>query len=129
VLTPGNGLERGRNGGSAIRTAIALPALLGKLGKGSGIVLGASNAFPKTPAKLQRPDLLPAGTRTLNINDVGRHLAADDIDPPLRALFIYNHKPLVVHADLHRMRRGVAREDLFAVGLVLTMTMRVGSVQ
>jgi len=88
VLAPGNGLERGRNGGSGIRAAIALPALLGKLGKGSGIVLGASNAFPKTPAKLQRPDLAPAGIRTLNINDIGRHLAEDDIDPPLRALFI-----------------------------------------
>ncbi len=59
VLAPGNGLERGRNGGSGIRAAIALPALLGKLGQGSGIVLGAGNAFPKTPAKLQRPDLMP----------------------------------------------------------------------
>src|SRR6266403_5040134 len=67
VVSPGNGLERGRNGGSAIRAAIALPALLGKLGKGNGIVLGASNAFPKTPNKLQRPDLIPDGTRTLNI--------------------------------------------------------------
>ena len=122
VLAPGNGLERGRNGGSGIRAAIALPALLGKLGKGSGIVLGASNAFPKTPARLQRPDLMPAGTRTLNINDIGRHLAEDDIDPPLRALFIYNHNPIVVHPDQNRMRRGLAREDVFAVGLELTMT-------
>jgi anaerobic selenocysteine-containing dehydrogenase len=122
VLTPGNGLERGRNGGSGIRAAIALPALLGKLGKGNGIVLGASNAFPKTPAKLQRPDLLPAGTRTLNINNVGRHVVEDDIDPPLRALFIYNHNPIVVHPDQNRMRRGLARKDLFAVGIELTMT-------
>jgi anaerobic selenocysteine-containing dehydrogenase len=122
VLTPGNGLERGRNGGSGIRAAIALPALLSKLGNGSGIVLGASNAFPKTPARLQRPDLLPAGTRTLNINNVGRHLADDDIDPPLRALFIYNHNPIVVHPDQNRMRRGLAREDLFAVGIELTLT-------
>jgi anaerobic selenocysteine-containing dehydrogenase len=122
VLTPGNGLERGRNGGSGIRAAIALPALLGKLGNGSGIVLGASNAFPKTPARLQRPDLLPAGTRTLNINNVGRHLVDDDIDPPLRAIFIYNHNPIVVHPDQNRMRRGLAREDLFAVGVELTMT-------
>ena len=122
VLTPGNGLERGRNGGSGIRAAIALPALLGKLGKGSGIVLGASNAFPKTPAKLQRPDLAPAGTRTLNINDIGRHLVEDDIAPPLRALFIYNHNPIVVHPDQNRMRGGLAREELFAVGIDLTMT-------
>jgi anaerobic selenocysteine-containing dehydrogenase len=122
VLAPGNGLERGRNGGSGIRAAIALPALLGKLGKGSGIVLGASNAFPKTPARLQRPDLMPAGTRTLNINDIGRHLAEDDIDPPLRALFIYNHNPIVVHPDQNRMRRGLARSDVFSVGIELTMT-------
>jgi anaerobic selenocysteine-containing dehydrogenase len=122
VLAPGNGLERGRNGGSGIRAAIALPALLGKLGKGNGIVLAAGNAFPKTPARLQRPDLLPAGTRTLTINDIGRHLAEDDIDPPLRALFIYNHNPIVVHPDQNRMRRGLAREDVFTVGIELTMT-------
>ena len=122
VLAPGNGLERGRNGGSAIRAAIALPALLGKLGKGNGIVLGAGNAFPKTLAKLQRSDLIPAGTRTLTINDVGRHLAEDDIDPPLRGLFIYNHNPIVVHPDQNRMRRGLGRDDVFAVGIDLTMT-------
>ncbi len=122
MLAPGNGLERGRNGGSGIRAAIALPALLGKLGQGNGIALAAGNAFPKTPDKLQRPDLLPAGTRTLTINDIGRHLAEDDVDPPLRALFIYNHNPIVVHPDQNRMRRGLAREDLFAVGIELTMT-------
>jgi anaerobic selenocysteine-containing dehydrogenase len=122
VLSPGNGLERGRNGGSGIRAAIALPALLGKLGSGSGIVLAASNAFPKTPARLQRPDLIPAGTRTLTINDIGRHLTEDDIDPPLRALFIYNHNPIVVHPDQNRMRRGLARPEVFAIGIELTMT-------
>jgi len=122
VLAPGNGLERGRNGGSAVRAAIALPALLGKLGRGSGVVLGASNAFPKTPARLQRPDLIPDGTRTLNINDIGRHLAEDDLDPPLRALFIYNHNPIVVHPDQNRMLRGLTRPDVFVVGIELTMT-------
>jgi anaerobic selenocysteine-containing dehydrogenase len=122
VFAPGNGLERGRNGGSGIRALIALPALLGKLGKGSGIILGASNAFPKTPARLQRPDLAPEGTRTLNLIEVGRHLVADDVDPPLRALFVYNHNPIVVHPDQNRMRRGLARDDVFAVGIDLTMT-------
>jgi anaerobic selenocysteine-containing dehydrogenase len=122
VVGTGNGLERGRHGGSAIRAAIALPALLGKLGHGSGIVLGAGNAFPKTPARLQRPDLAPPGTRTLNLIDVGRHLVEDDLDPPLRALFIYNHNPIVVHPDQNRMRAGLAREDVFAVGVELSMT-------
>jgi anaerobic selenocysteine-containing dehydrogenase len=121
VFAPGNGLERGRNGGSSIRALIALPALLGKLGKQSGIVLGAGSAFHKTPARLQRPDLVPPGTRTLNLIDVGRHLADDDIDPPLRAVFIYNHNPIVVHPDQNRMRRGLARDDVFTVGIDVTM--------
>ncbi|HEU0215127.1 MAG TPA: molybdopterin-dependent oxidoreductase [Stellaceae bacterium] len=122
VLAPGNGLERGRNGGSGIRAAIALPALLGKFGQGSGIVLAAGNAFPKTPATLQRPDLAPSGTRTLDLVDFGRHLVEDDLDPPLRALFIYNHNPIVVHPDQNRMRRGLAREDIFSVGIEVAMT-------
>ncbi|MGH7155482.1 MAG: molybdopterin-containing oxidoreductase family protein, partial [Acetobacteraceae bacterium] len=122
VLSPGNGLERGRHGGSGIRAAIALPALLGKLGNGSGIVLGAGSSFPKTVARLQRPDLIPPGTRTINLIDVGRYLVNDDIDPPLRALFIYNHNPIVVHPDQNRMRRGLAREDVFSIGIETTMT-------
>lgn len=122
VMAPGNGLERGRNGGSGIRAAIALPALMGKLDRRNGIVLGARGAFPRTPDKLTRPDLVPAGTRTLNINDIGRHLERDDLDPPLRALFIYNHNPIVVHPDQNRMKRGLAREDIFSVGIEIAMT-------
>jgi len=122
VIAPGNGLERGRNGGSGIRAAIALPALMGRLGASSGIVLSAAYAFPKTPAKLQRPDLAPVGTRVLNIMDVGRHIERDDIDPPLRALFIYNHNPIVVHADQNRMKRGLLRQDIFLVGIEVAMT-------
>src|SRR5262249_44744558 len=122
VIAPGNGLERGRNGGSGIRAIVALPALMGKLGRSSGIVLAAGHAFPKTSDKLTRPDLAPPGTRMLNIMDVGRHLARDDLDPPLRALFVYNHNPLVVHPDQNRLKRGLTREDIFLAGIDVTMT-------
>jgi anaerobic selenocysteine-containing dehydrogenase len=123
VLAPGNGLERGRNGGAGIRAAIALPALLGALDERSGIVLGAGNAFPRTPARLARPDLLPeGGARTLDILDIGRHLVDDDLDPPLRALVVYNHNPLVVHPDQNRLRRGLSREEVFTVGIEIAMT-------
>src|SRR4029078_626435 len=102
--------------------AIALPALIGKLGARSGIVLGAGNAFPKTPKKLTRSDLVPPGTRTLNIRDIGRYIERDDIDPPLRALFIYNHNPIVVHPDQNRIRKGLLREEIFCVGIEIAMT-------
>jgi anaerobic selenocysteine-containing dehydrogenase len=121
VLAPGNGLERGRNGGAGIRAVVALPALLGKLDAQSGIVLGNGNSFPRNPA-FTRPDLAPPGTRVMNILDVGRHLVEDDIAPPLRALVIYNHNPIAVHPDQNRMRRGLAREEVFTLGIELTMT-------
>ena len=122
-ISVGNGLERNQNGGSGIRAAFALPALAGKFGvAGGGLVNGAGFVFPKTPSKLQRPDLVPPGTRTLNIVDIGRHLTDPTLAPPLKALFIYNHNPLVVHPDQNRMRRGLAREDVFSVGIEVAMT-------
>ncbi len=121
-ISVGNGLERNQNGGSGIRAIFALPALAGKFGvAGGGLVNGAGFVFPKTPAKLQRPDLLPPGTRTLNIVDVGAHLLDPTLSPPIKALFVYNHNPLVVHPDQNRMRRALSREDLFIVGCDVVM--------
>ncbi|MBI2207602.1 MAG: molybdopterin-dependent oxidoreductase [Candidatus Rokubacteria bacterium] len=123
AISVGNGLERNQNGGSGIRAIFALPALAGKWGvRGGGCVNGAGNAFPKTAGKLARLDFVPPGTRTLNIVDIGRHLTDPAIEPPIKALFIYNHNPLVVHPDQNRMRRGLARDDLFTVGCDVQMT-------
>jgi anaerobic selenocysteine-containing dehydrogenase len=123
VITVGNGLERNKNGGSGIRAVFALPALAGKFGvPGGGLINGAGFAFPKTPARLARPDLVPAGTRLINIIDVGRHLNDPSMAPPVKALFIYNHNPLVVHPEQNVLRRGLEREDLFVVGSDVVMT-------
>jgi anaerobic selenocysteine-containing dehydrogenase len=54
--------------------------------------------------------------------DVGAHLLDPGLAPPLKALFVYNHNPVVVHPDQNRMRRGLAREDLFTVGIDVVMT-------
>jgi anaerobic selenocysteine-containing dehydrogenase len=123
AISVGNGLERNQNGGSGIRAILALPALAGKWGvPGGGCVNGAAFATPKTPARLQRPDLVPQGTRTLNIIDMGRHLTDPTLTPPIKAVFVYNHNPVVVHPDQNRMRRGLARKDLFVVASDVAMT-------
>ncbi len=123
AISVGNGLERNRNGGSGIRAIFALPALAGKFGvPGGGLVNGAAFAFPKTPRRLQRPDLVPPGTRRFNIVDVGKHLLDESLAPPVKAVFIYNHNPLIVHPDQTRMRRALLREDLFTVGCDVVMT-------
>jgi anaerobic selenocysteine-containing dehydrogenase len=123
VIAWGNGLERNQNGGSGLRAIAALPALAGKFGvAGGGLVGGAGHAFPKTPDRLTRTDFVPPQTRTINIIDVGRLLLDQSLDPPLKALFVYNHNPLIVHPDQNRMKQGLAREDLFMVGIDVAMT-------
>jgi anaerobic selenocysteine-containing dehydrogenase len=123
AISVGNGLERNQNGGSGVRAVFALPALAGKWGvPGGGLINSATFAFPKTPKRLGRPDLIPSGTRTLNIVDVGRHLLDPELRPPIKAVFIYNHNPLIVHPDQNRLRRGLEREDLFIVGCDVVMT-------
>jgi anaerobic selenocysteine-containing dehydrogenase len=71
---------------------------------------------------LTRTDLVPPHTRTINILDVSQSLLDASLDPPIQALFIYNHNPLIVHPDQNRMRRALAREDLFTVGIEVAMT-------
>ena len=119
----GNGLERNQNGGSGVRAIAALPALAGKFGiPGGGLVAAAGNAYPTDSDTLTRPDLAPADTRTVNILDVGPMLLDSRLEPPFKAMFIYNHNPLIVHPDQNRMRRALAREDLFIVGIEVAMT-------
>ena len=123
AVSIGNGIERGRSGGSGLRAVMSVSALLGQFGRrGAGVIAKPGFAFPTTPGKLQRSDLIPEGTRTLNIVDVGRHLLKDDIDPPIRAAFIYNHNPVATHPDQNRMMRALARDEIFKVGIDLVMT-------
>jgi len=66
-VSVGNGLERGHSGGSGIRAAMALQVLTGNHGQlGAGVFAKPGNSFPKSIERLQRPDLVPEGTRTIN---------------------------------------------------------------
>ena len=123
ALSVGNGIERGRSGGSGLRAIMALNALTGHLGRpGAGVFAKPGLAYPLTSDRLQRPDLVPAGTRSLNIVDVGKHLLDESLQPPIKALFIYNHNPVCTHPDQNRLRRGLSRDDLFIVGSDVVMT-------
>ncbi len=119
----GNGIERGRSGGSGLRAAMALQALSGNHGRpGAGIVAKSGLAAPKTTDRLQRPDLIPPGTRTFNIVDVSEKLLDKALDPPVMATMIYNHNPVCTHPDQANMIKALSREDLFVVGCDIVMT-------
>ncbi len=123
AVSIGNGIERGASGGSGLRAAMALQAVTGNFGRpGAGVIAKPGLAFPKTTDRLQRPDLIPPGTRVLNIVDVSALILDASLTPPISALFIYNHNPVSTHPDQNLMRKALSREDLFIAGADICMT-------
>jgi anaerobic selenocysteine-containing dehydrogenase len=119
----GVGPERNRNGGGGIRTALALPVLTGNFGvPGAGVMGGTGEFFPILADALERPDLVPEGTRELNVLDIPNHVLDPHFEPPIGGLFIFNHNPVAVHPHQQRMRTALVREDLFIVGCDVAMT-------
>ena len=100
----------------AVRTIACLPAVVGAWrDAGGGVLLSTSGTFPVDGDALERPDLVPPGTRTLNMSQLGRILTDATLDPPVKALFVYNSNPAAVAPEQDAVRRGLAREDLFVV--------------
>jgi len=118
LLRCGWGLERNRNGGSAVASVIALPAVAGKFGvRGGGYTLSNSPAW-KLGATVSDPE---NADRIINMNDLGEALLTLD-SPRIEALFVYNANPLMTVPDQNRVRAGMAREDLFTVVFDAVMT-------
>jgi anaerobic selenocysteine-containing dehydrogenase len=110
------GLNRHAGAGAAVRTITSLPALTGAWRHaGGGLLLSTSGTFPVDSAALERPDLVPSGTRTLNMSQLGRILLDPALDPPVKALFVYNSNPAAVAPEQDQVHRGLARQDLFVV--------------
>ncbi|MGR3623704.1 molybdopterin-containing oxidoreductase family protein [Pseudophaeobacter sp.] len=119
----GNGIERGRSGGSGLRAAMVLPALLGHHGRlGAGVLAKSGVATPKTAARLQGEQLIKPGTRKFNIVDIAEKLQDDSLDVPIKAAMIYNHNPVATHPDQTNLMRALMREDLFIAGCDVVMT-------
>lgn len=124
VIRCGWGVERNRNGGSAVAAILALPAVAGKFQvRAGGYTMSNRGAFRNVGRREPSP-----GTRIVNMNHVGRVLTEPDAmeGPPVRVLFVYNANPLATLPNQELVRRGLAREDLFTVVFdqVLTDTAR-----
>lgn len=110
------GLQRHGGGGMAVRTITCLPALTGDWRHaGAGAFLSTSKAYPFDDHYLTRPDLIPKGTRTINMVNLAEALHGELPGPPVKALYVYNSNPAAVCPDQSRVLSGLAREDLFTV--------------
>ncbi|RAK17151.1 anaerobic selenocysteine-containing dehydrogenase [Anoxybacillus vitaminiphilus] len=126
----GNGLQHHDNGGMCIRTIACLPALTGQwLVKGGGAIKSNSGYLALNTMSLQRPDLLQnKHTRVINMNLLGQALL--ELDPPIKSIFVYSTNPAVVAPDSNKVRKGLAREDLFVIvhDLFLTETAKYADI-
>ncbi|HEX5760635.1 MAG TPA: molybdopterin-dependent oxidoreductase [Thermoanaerobaculia bacterium] len=118
----GWGLERNRNGGSAVAAVLALPAVAGKFGvRGGGYTMSNSGAYRLEKEKERAIAEPEPPTRRVNMNHVGRVLT-NGTEPPVDLLFVYNCNPLATLPNQELVRRGLEREDLFTVVFDQVMT-------
>jgi len=110
------GLQRHGGGGMAVRTITCLPAITGDWRHpGGGALLSTSKLYPFNGNYLERPDLIPPGTRTINMVHLAEALAGELPGPPVKALVVYNSNPAAVNPDQSKVIAGLKRDDLFTV--------------
>jgi anaerobic selenocysteine-containing dehydrogenase len=124
----GWGIERNRNGGSAVAAVLALPAVAGKFGvPGGGYTMSNSAAWDLDRAGAAAAQ--PPPTREVNMNRLGEALLGED-GGRVDLLFVYNSNPLATIPNQEKVRRGLSRSDLFTVVFeqVVTDTARYADV-
>ena len=115
VIRVGVAVERHRSGGQTVRALTSLPALVGAWRHvGGGLLQSAARSLPSRGDLISRPDFIRLGTRVVNQIQLGAALTGD-LDPPIKALFVYNCNPMVTVPDQQAVARGLARDDLFVV--------------
>ncbi len=110
------GMQRHGGGAMAVRTVCCLPAITGDWRHvGGGALLSTSKLYPFDEQFLTRPDLIPPGTRTVNMTQLAEALSGELPGAPVQALYVYNSNPAAVAPDQSRVLKGLMREDLFTV--------------
>ena len=114
VIRCGWGVERNRNGGSAVAAVLALPAIAGKFGiRGGGYTMSNGDARWTVDAEAAIAEPMTAA-RTVNMARIAAELAGART-PRLEALFVYNCNPAVTAPDQRSLVEQLRRDDLFVV--------------
>ena len=111
----GIGLQRHGGGGMAVRTLTCIPGVTGDWRHaGGGVCYDTRGFFGVNWPALYRDDLRRHDSRTLYMTRLGEGLLEVD-NPPVKTLFVYGSNPVASIPHQAKVRRGLAREDLFTV--------------
>ncbi len=121
VLRAGVAPQQTVRGEAFVRSLSAL-AILGGHWRlpGGGLFVFDAPVFDEFAAA--RADLMPGEPRSLDLSALGPALTDPDLDPPVKGLMVWCMNPAVIQVDAGRVRRGLARDDLFTVVLEHFMT-------
>jgi anaerobic selenocysteine-containing dehydrogenase len=88
--------------------------------RGGGLFVFDSPVFNESAAA--RAELTPGNPRSLDLSALGPMLNDETLNPPVKGLMVWCMNPAVIEVDTGRVRRGLARDDLFTVVLEHFMT-------
>ncbi|MEO8107128.1 MAG: molybdopterin-dependent oxidoreductase [Actinomycetes bacterium] len=114
------GMEHHEFGAETFRTIACLPALVGAWkSRGGGLCHMTFQLFDELDWSC---GVGVAATPSRSVNMVQLGQALTGLEPPIRALFVYNANPAVIAPEQNLVLRGLARDDLFTVVLEHFMT-------
>ena len=114
LIRLGEGMTRLAAGGQALRSVTLLPGVTGHYDvKGGGALLLTAASCDLNYNAVRKPSG-PATSRMINHLRLGEELL-NMKDPPIRALYVSANNPVVTCPEVHKVRQGLMREDLFTV--------------
>ncbi len=112
------GAEHHENGAMFFRTLACLPTLTGswkELGGGLARSVGTWFDVAVDDSVFDEVSFPVPERRGVNMNHLGRVLTDPTLDPPVKALVVWNGNPVVTVPNAAAIRRGMERDDLFTV--------------
>ncbi len=119
------GPEKHPTGAATFRAVACLPAVIGAWRhRGGGLLHWTRSFFSEVfdTRAVSRPDLARVRTRSISMIQIGRALTDPGLDPPVKALFVYDSNPAVIAPNQRLVLEGLRRADLFTVVSELFLT-------
>jgi len=114
LIRGGIGGQQNAHGEAFLRSLSAL-AILGGHWRHPGGGLFVETYPDLDEGAAGRPDLQPKPTRALDLARLGDTLTDERLDPPVKAILVWNTNPAVIQPDALKVRAGLLRDDLFTV--------------